>query len=90
MPRMIDTVGGDSSRGTTSLPRIGRFFLEFAVGFEIAATATPWSIPLPGMNKFYTPVAPPPHAPSPGTYAMYKIFEYIGNGTLCCLVYYIY
>ena len=42
-------------------------FPEFAAGFEIAAPATPWSIPVPGMNKFYTPVAPPPHAPSPGT-----------------------
>ena len=42
-------------------------FLEFAAGFEIAAPATPWSIPLPGMNMFYTPVVPPRHAPSPGT-----------------------
>ena len=42
-------------------------FPKFAAGFEIAAPATPWSIPLPGMNKFYMPVAPPPHAPSPGT-----------------------
>ena len=42
-------------------------FPEFAAGLEIAAPATPWSIPLPGMNKFYTPVAPPPHTPSPGT-----------------------
>ena len=42
-------------------------FPEIAAGFEIAAPATPWSIPLPSMNKFYTPVAPPPHAPSLGT-----------------------
>ena len=42
-------------------------FPEFAAGFEIAAPATPWCIPLSGMNKFYTLVAPPPHAPSLGT-----------------------
>ena len=42
-------------------------FPKFAANFEITAPVTPWSIPLPGMNKFYTPVAPPPHAPSPGT-----------------------
>ena len=42
-------------------------FPIFAAGFGIAAPATPWSIPLPGMNKFYPPVAPPPHAPSLGT-----------------------
>ena len=42
-------------------------FPEFAAGFEIAAPATPWSIPLPGMNKFYTPMAPPLHAPSLGS-----------------------
>ena len=42
-------------------------FPEFVAGFEIVAPATPWSILLPGMNKFYTLVAPPLHAPSPGT-----------------------
>ena len=44
-----------------------QIFPEFAAGFEIVVPATPWSIPLPGMNKFYTPKAPPPHAPSLGT-----------------------
>ena len=42
-------------------------FPEFAASFEIAAPTTPWSIPLLGMNKFYTLVAPPPHAPLPRT-----------------------
>ena len=42
-------------------------FPEFAAGFEIAAPATPWSIPMPGMNMFYTPEVPPPHALASGT-----------------------
>ena len=42
-------------------------FPEFAAGFEVLALATPWSIPVPGMKKFYSALAPPPHAPASGT-----------------------
>ena len=42
-------------------------FPQFAAGFEIVAPATPSSIQLPGMKKFYILEAPPLHAPSSGT-----------------------
>ena len=42
-------------------------FPEFSAGFEVNAPATPWSIPVPGMNKFYSALAPPSHAPASGT-----------------------
>ena len=64
---MIDMAGGDFSWGTTSSPYTGRFFPEFFAGFEVLAPATPWSIRVPGMNKFYSALAPPPDAPASGT-----------------------
>ena len=42
-------------------------FLEFAAGFEVLAPATRWSILVPGMYKFYSTLAPPPHARASGT-----------------------
>ena len=41
-------------------------FPEFSTGFEVLAPATPWSIPVLGMNKFYSTLAPPLHAPASG------------------------
>ena len=67
VPKMIDMGGRDFSRGTTSSPYTGRFFPEFATGFEVLALATPWSIPVPSINKFYSALVPPPHAPASGT-----------------------
>ena len=42
-------------------------FPEFSAGFEVLAPATAWSIPVPGMNKFYSALGPPPDAPASGT-----------------------
>ena len=42
-------------------------FPEIANGFKIVASATPWSILVPGMNKFYTSKSHPSHTPPLGT-----------------------
>ena len=53
--------------GNDKFASYNQVFPKFANGFEIVAPTIPWSILVPGMNKFYTPEAHPPHAPSPGT-----------------------
>ena len=42
-------------------------FPEFSAGFEVLAPTTAWSIPVPGMNKFYSALGPPLDAPASGT-----------------------
>ena len=51
--RMTDAAGTGYFLGMRNTLYIGKSFLIAPQEFKIDALATPWSIPVPGMNRFY-------------------------------------